>query len=142
MADFSFSTHCRRKSLVQLTPLIDVIFILLVFFMLATTFARTGNMKVQLGAAANQPQAVNHRPVILNLTPSGNLQHQGTTLTGDALRKLAETWHTTTHEPAASSIFLRPEHNVTTHQLLSSLQTLQTQYQLPVKLLPTNRSRR
>jgi len=36
---FAESVRTRRRSLISLTPLIDVVFILLVFFMLASSFA-------------------------------------------------------------------------------------------------------
>lgn len=36
---FAESARARRRSLISLTPLIDVVFILLVFFMLASSFA-------------------------------------------------------------------------------------------------------
>ena len=37
-----------------LTPLIDVIFLLLLFFMLSSTFSRFGEIKLDLGGARDQ----------------------------------------------------------------------------------------
>ena len=36
----------RRRRLINLTPLIDVVFLLLVFFMLASTFLKFGTVKI------------------------------------------------------------------------------------------------
>ena len=37
----------RRRGLINLTPLIDVVFLLLVFFMLASTFLKFGTVKLE-----------------------------------------------------------------------------------------------
>ena len=42
----------RRRAL-SLTPLIDVVFLLLVFFMLASTFLKFGSVKVETAGAGN-----------------------------------------------------------------------------------------
>ncbi len=44
----SLRVKCRRQKL-SLTPLIDVIFLLLLFFMLSSTFSRFGELKMDLG---------------------------------------------------------------------------------------------
>ena len=40
---------------VNLTPLIDVVFLLLIFFMVSTTFQRESQISVQLPKAAKEP---------------------------------------------------------------------------------------
>ena len=40
---------------VDLTPLIDVVFLLLIFFMVSTTFTRESHLKVDLPEASGQP---------------------------------------------------------------------------------------
>jgi len=49
-------TYRRPKQLISLTPLIDVVFILLLFFMLSSTFNRTKEISVSasFGGLANQ----------------------------------------------------------------------------------------
>ena len=42
----------RKKSLVNLTPLIDVVFILLIFFMLASNFVRWHTIELTVGEAS------------------------------------------------------------------------------------------
>ena len=48
----SLRVKCRRQKL-SLTPLIDVIFLLLLFFMLSSTFSRFGELKMDLGGRKN-----------------------------------------------------------------------------------------
>lgn len=42
----------RKKSLINLTPLIDIVFILLIFFMLATNFMRWHTLELSVGEAS------------------------------------------------------------------------------------------
>ena len=46
-------TQARRKSLVNLTPLIDVVFILLIFFMLASNFIQWHYIELSVGHASD-----------------------------------------------------------------------------------------
>lgn len=48
-----FRTRERRESTVDLTSLIDVVFMLLIFFMVTTTFDRNAELKIALPTASN-----------------------------------------------------------------------------------------
>lgn len=48
-----------------MTSLIDVIFLLLLFFMLSSTFSRFGEVELTAAAGGNSPQ--DHRPVFVSL---------------------------------------------------------------------------
>ena len=55
-----------RKELpdLNLTPLIDVVFLLLIFFMVSTTFDKHARIKVELPEAATQDEEVRERQVL------------------------------------------------------------------------------
>lgn len=57
---------------VNLTPLIDVVFLLLIFFMVSTTFDRYANLKVQLPEASNKVQQNADTPLVLSIDARGN----------------------------------------------------------------------
>jgi len=58
----------RKETLdLNLTPLIDVVFLLLIFFMVSTTFDKEARIKVQLPTAATQDEQVTEEEV-LNIT--------------------------------------------------------------------------
>jgi biopolymer transport protein ExbD len=59
--------HRKQPPDVNLTPLIDVVFLLLIFFMVSTTFERESQIKVQLPEAAAQ-EAVEQEEEILDIT--------------------------------------------------------------------------
>ena len=53
------------KRRLSLTPVIDVVFLLLLFFMLASTFTRFANVEIGLAGKAVAPAKENQPPVIL-----------------------------------------------------------------------------
>ena len=63
------STRRRRLSM---TSLIDVIFLLLLFFMLTSTFSRFGEIKLSLGSTAGESQGASDvQMVLLRLSADG-----------------------------------------------------------------------
>lgn len=57
---------------VNLTPLIDVVFLLLIFFMVSTTFDRHAKLKVELPEASASTEQQLEEPVILSIDAKGN----------------------------------------------------------------------
>lgn len=72
---------------INLTPMIDVVFTLLVFFMLATKFAeRERELGVDLPvASAASPAAADQRELVINVTRDGRVSIDGRALEGEAL---------------------------------------------------------
>lgn len=56
---------------VDLTPLIDVVFLLLIFFMVSTTFTRESHLKVDLPEAGGQPAETDVRQVDVVINAEG-----------------------------------------------------------------------
>lgn len=48
--------HRREEANIDLTPLIDVVFLLLIFFMVTTTFNREAELKIELPEASAKPE--------------------------------------------------------------------------------------
>ena len=57
----------RRKLAISLTPLVDVIFLLLLFFMLSSTFSKFA--EVELGTASASAATSSAPPIFLQLFP-------------------------------------------------------------------------
>lgn len=53
-----FSNGKKRQIVPDLTPLIDVVFLLLIFFMVATTFNDLGGMEIQLPRSSSSKETV------------------------------------------------------------------------------------
>ncbi|WP_241505909.1 ExbD/TolR family protein [Parahaliea mediterranea] len=74
---------------IDLSPLLDVVFILLIFFIVTTVFVRETGVEIdkpQALSAKQLPQAV----ILLAITDRGRIVHGGTTLAPDALRHTLE----------------------------------------------------
>jgi biopolymer transport protein ExbD len=65
--------HRRRNqaSVVDLTPLIDIVFQLLIFFLLTATFQESSSLDVDLARAKNQQKAQKAEAVIVSISSRG-----------------------------------------------------------------------
>lgn len=59
--------HRREPPDINLTPLIDVVFLLLIFFMVSTTFKEDARLRIELPEAQGEPMTV-EEPRVLALT--------------------------------------------------------------------------
>jgi len=67
----------------NITPLIDCVFLLLVFFMVTSVFKNPARLKMQLPMAVN-PQALDKRQIIAELDNEGNVALNGTIASFDS----------------------------------------------------------
>lgn len=74
-------TRTRRHRRISLTPMIDVVFLLLVFFMLAARFGVEGTVTLNLGAESADYQGP---PRLLDVFP-GDIRLNGVPIETDAL---------------------------------------------------------
>lgn len=64
--------HKEENVEVNLTPLIDVVFLLLIFFMVSTTFDRHAKLKVSLPEASAKASQQENNPLVLSIDAKGN----------------------------------------------------------------------
>ena len=64
--------HKEETVEVNLTPLIDVVFLLLIFFMVTTTFDRHARLKVSLPESSTKATQQQSDPLILSIDARGN----------------------------------------------------------------------
>jgi len=79
----------KRKAdyTVDITPLVDVVFLMLIFFLVTTTFKVGSSLKLDLPSSSNQEQVKKAQEVVISIKPSGSL-YVGEELVDDAdLRK-------------------------------------------------------
>lgn len=67
----------RRETLVDLTPLIDIVFQLLIFFLLTATFQDTPSFKVKLPKAKNTDVSQESKAVVVTLGAEGTYEVDG-----------------------------------------------------------------
>jgi len=64
--------HKEETVEVNLTPLIDVVFLLLIFFMVTTTFDKHARLKVSLPESSSKATQQQSEPLILSIDAKGN----------------------------------------------------------------------
>ena len=82
----------RRQRLddvnINLTPLIDVVFLLLIFFMVSTTFTRETQLSIDLPEAQGQAKAASDRQIEILIDEAGQYRVNGQGLVDNRLRTL------------------------------------------------------
>ena len=82
----------RRQRLddvsINLTPLIDVVFLLLIFFMVSTTFTRETQLSIDLPEAAGQVKAQTEEEIEILIDESGTYRVNGKGLVDNRMRTL------------------------------------------------------
>jgi biopolymer transport protein ExbD len=77
----------RPATQIDLTPLIDVVFQLLIFFLITTTFVQNPGIEVDLPKATTAQVAQDGEQVIVGVTKDGRYVHQGRAVSDDELEE-------------------------------------------------------
>lgn len=77
-----------RTARIDIINLIDVVFVTLIFFMLATTFSGEGKLQVTLPEAAAQPSEQRQTRIELVISADGNFAVAGRSLADDRVQTI------------------------------------------------------
>lgn len=94
---------------VNLTPLIDVVFLLLIFFMVSSTFDRHAKLKVQLPQAEAQMQQAQDNPVVLSIDANGKYYIDDRQVINEQLETLKNALRQTVGERTDVTLLLRAD---------------------------------
>ena len=83
-----FSGRVRQEVEVNLTPLIDVVFLLLIFFMVSTTFTKEGQLSIDLPEASSQAIRAKDLQIEILITQEGGFWVNGVALINREQRTL------------------------------------------------------
>lgn len=83
-----FARSARNDVDVNLTPLIDVVFLLLIFFMVSTTFTRETHLSIDLPEASGESQPVQPEQIEITVTKGGEYAINGVALVNTELKTL------------------------------------------------------
>jgi biopolymer transport protein ExbD len=81
--NFRSNKSRRTPTEVNLTPLIDIVFQLLIFFVITTTFAENPGIEVDLPKASTDKRQNKDELIIITVTPEGRIIYKGNA-TGEA----------------------------------------------------------
>jgi biopolymer transport protein ExbD len=83
-----FSRGGHHEATVELTPLIDVVFLLLIFFMVSTTFIRETQLKIDLPEASGELQEVGNDFIEITVDQLGDYAVNDRLLVNNEMRTL------------------------------------------------------
>lgn len=83
------SPHKQEQPDVNLTPMIDVVFLLLLFFMVSTSFIRESSLKVDLPEATGQSMIEQETPIDIIINADGQFLINGITLENPSPEQLS-----------------------------------------------------
>ncbi len=92
-----FKTGRDERVELNLTPLIDVVFILLMFFIVTTTFNRHAQLKIELPKASAKPEQQYGEPLELLIDASGRYYLDGRQLVNTQAKTLMMAMAKATH---------------------------------------------
>ena len=84
----NFRSHRREEVNVNLTPLIDVVFLLLIFFMVSTTFTKASQLSIDLPEATGEPSDTPSDQIEILIDESGRYRVNGQALVDTHVRTL------------------------------------------------------
>ena len=84
----NFRSHRREEVSVNLTPLIDVVFLLLIFFMVSTTFTKASQLSIDLPEATGEPSETPGDQIEVLIDESGQYRVNGQALVDTHVRTL------------------------------------------------------
>ena len=84
----NFRKHRREEVSVNLTPLIDVVFLLLIFFMVSTTFTKASQLSIDLPEATGEPSETPEEQIEILVDESGQYRVNGQALVDNHIRTL------------------------------------------------------
>ena len=83
-----FARHKREEVSVNLTPLIDIVFLLLIFFMVSTTFTKESRLILDLPEANGEPASAASEFVEITVSAVGEYAINGEVLSAHNLNTL------------------------------------------------------
>ncbi len=77
----------KRDYMVDITPLVDVVFLMLIFFMVSTSFKVANSLKLELPTSTSHAQVTDVKEVVISVNTRGQLYVQDKPVSDRALRK-------------------------------------------------------
>ena len=111
----------RRRRLISLTPLIDVVFILLLFFMLASNFIEWRAIALNTPAHSASSSATKDRAVLVRLARDGSIDLNGQVLT---LQQLGEQLQPFLNRNPKQAVLVQPSADTELQTLVNLLDKL------------------
>lgn len=120
--------QASRHLLLELTPMIDVVFLLIIFFMTTAQFARLTRAEVDLPRErGEQKETPEEEGIVINITRDGRIIVSTETVTLDRLEELVfeEIQRSRGRDAKLAKVMLRPDRNARSDRLNDVITRLQ-----------------
>ena len=84
----SFQRKQSEEPRIDLTPMVDVVFLLLIFFMISTTFVESPGISIKLPEASSQTIDREPKEVKVYLSSAGDIHYRDQKITLDGFKEL------------------------------------------------------
>ncbi len=105
MRRFRHSTAFENQSTVDISPLIDVVFLLLIFFIVTTVFVKETGVEISKPRAASS-QDLDKQAILIAVTSEGRVWHGGREIGNDGVRAVVAAL---LEENAGSPVIIRAD---------------------------------
>lgn len=109
---------------VNLTPLIDVVFLLLIFFMVSTTFERHGEIQLQLPSADRDPLPAQQSWIDVLVDATGTYYVDGQELVNRRPETLQRMLETVLSERSGQPVLVRADANASHQSVVTALDVI------------------
>lgn len=113
----------ERKEMMQvnMTPLIDVVFLLLIFFMVSTSFTKENQLQINLPEAEAEQTSTEDQALILTIQENGSYAINGKVLTNNKVETLMEALKIESGMNLDQSITLIADANATHQSVVTAM---------------------
>jgi biopolymer transport protein ExbD len=119
------TTNKQEAPDVNLTPMIDVVFLLLLFFMVSTSFIRESSLKVDLPEATGEAMVEQNEPIDIIINSAGNFTINQTVLLDNSREALSEALKAAVGEQADPHIIISADADTDYQNIVTAMDTAQ-----------------
>lgn len=110
----------------NLTPLIDVVFLLLIFFMVSTTFEKQAKLKIELPEASTQPSVSEQQDLIISISEKGVFFVNNNELVNAQSQSLMNALQNVVQDDRSMPVIIRADANVAHKHVVMAMDVLGT----------------
>ncbi len=120
----NFSRAEEDRLEVNLTPLIDVVFLLLIFFMVTTTFNQQAELRVDLPEASSEEQALEVVPIEITIDKSGYYFVNGNSLLDNKATTLYQSLQKIVSDNKERGVIIRADATTPHQAVVTAMDTI------------------
>mgnify|MGYP000518918156 CR=1 FL=1 len=119
------SSETERRNL-NLTPLIDVVFLLLIFFMVSTTFEKQSKLKIELPEASQDAVASAQQELTLSISQNGAFYVNNNEVPNAQVISLTQAFRAVSNDKLDMPVTIKADANVAHKHVVMAMDVLGT----------------